>query len=56
MPLLSPHVQAQVRAALAEMQSPVKLLMFTQGEGGAIECQFCGETRQLAEELAALSD
>jgi len=46
MPLLSPQVQAQVRAALAEMQSPVTLLMFTQGEGGAIECEFCGETRQ----------
>ncbi len=32
--------------------NPVKLLMFTQ----SIECQFCGETRQIVEEIAALSD
>ena len=30
----------------------VKLVMFTQ----TIECQFCTETRQIAEEIAALSD
>ncbi len=33
-------------------ESPVKMVMFTQ----AIECQFCAETRQIVEEIAALSD
>jgi glutaredoxin-like protein len=32
--------------------SPVKLVMFTQ----SMECQFCSETRQIVEEIAALSD
>jgi len=35
-----------------ELVNPVKLVNFTQ----ALECQFCAETRQLAEEVAALSD
>jgi glutaredoxin-like protein len=34
------------------MVDPVKLLVFTQ----TVECQFCAETRQIAEEIAALSD
>ena len=56
MPLLDDRVQKQVRTALADLQSPVTLVMFTQGEGGALECAFCGETRQLVEEVAKLSD
>jgi glutaredoxin-like protein len=36
----------------AELVNPVKILMFTQ----TIECQFCSETRQIVEEVAALSD
>ena len=36
----------------ANLWSPVKLVMFTQ----TIECQFCAETRQIVEEVAALSD
>ncbi|HSJ54068.1 MAG TPA: thioredoxin family protein [Anaerolineae bacterium] len=36
----------------AELVSPVKILMFTQ----TVECQFCSETRQIVEEVAALSD
>jgi alkyl hydroperoxide reductase subunit AhpF len=56
MPLLDDRVQKQVRAALADVTHPIKLVMFTQGEGGALECGFCGETRQLVEEVAALSD
>ncbi len=56
MPLLDERVQKQVRTALAALTSPVKLVMFTQGEGGALECAFCGETRQLVEEVAGLSD
>ncbi len=35
-----------------ELVSPVKILMFTQ----TVECQFCTETRQIVEEVAALSD
>jgi glutaredoxin-like protein len=35
-----------------KLVNPVKLLMFTQ----ATECQYCAETRQIVEEIAALSD
>jgi glutaredoxin-like protein len=35
-----------------ELVNPVKMVMFTQ----TIECQFCAETRQIVEEIAALSD
>jgi glutaredoxin-like protein len=34
------------------LQNPVKLLMFTQ----ELECQYCRETRMIAEEVADLSD
>jgi glutaredoxin-like protein len=34
------------------LQNPVKLLMFTQ----ELECQYCQETRSIAEEVAELSD
>lgn len=34
------------------LENPVKLVMFTQEH----ECQFCSETRQIVEEVAALSD
>ncbi len=56
MPLLDDRVQKQVRTALADVKAPVKLVMFTQAEGGALECGFCGETRELVEEIAKLSD
>ena len=32
------------------------MVMFTQGDGGALECEFCGQTRELVQEVAALSD
>jgi glutaredoxin-like protein len=35
-----------------KMEDPVKILMFTQ----EIECKFCSDTRQLAQELADFSD
>jgi glutaredoxin-like protein len=35
-----------------KLENPVRILIFTQ----EIECRFCSETRQLAQELAALSD
>jgi glutaredoxin-like protein len=35
-----------------KLEKPVKIVVFTQ----EIECRFCSDTRQLAQELAALSD
>jgi glutaredoxin-like protein len=56
MTLLNDQISQQVRQALAAMTVPVKVLVFTQAAGGALECEMCGETRQLIEEVAALSD
>ncbi len=58
MALLNENIQEQVRQALEPLEAPVKMLLFTQASGGAleIECTMCTETRQLAEEVAALSD
>ena len=56
MPLLDEKVRKQVRAALTGMPSAVKMLMFTQREGGALECAYCSDTRDLAQEIAELSD
>lgn len=53
MPLISEqdaeHLQHEFETHLI---NPVKLVVFTQ----ATECQFCAETRQIAEEIAELSD
>ena len=56
MPILNAEVQQQVREALQDLTTPVKLVVFTQGAGGALECDFCAEMRQLSEEVAGLSD
>jgi hypothetical protein len=56
MPLLDDKVRKQVATALAGMKIPVRMVMFTQGEGGALECEYCGQTRELVEEVGALSD
>ena len=56
MPLMDDKVRKQVQTALADMQHRVRIVMFTQGEGGALECDYCEETRNLAEEVAAVSD
>ena len=56
MAILNDEIQNQVREVLAELDAPVKLVVFTQGEGGALECAMCAETRGLIEEVAALSD
>lgn len=56
MAILNDDIQNQVREALADLDAPVKLVVFTQGEGGALECAMCAETRGLIEEVAALSD
>jgi glutaredoxin-like protein len=52
MPLLDEKTREEVAAELADLEKPVKLVMFTQD----FECQFCKETRQLCEEVAELSD
>jgi glutaredoxin-like protein len=52
MPLIGEKEQGQIREALAGMTNPVKLVMFTQ----EVECQYCAQTRQLVEEVGALSD
>lgn len=56
MPLMDEKVRKQVETALSDMEHRVRIVMFTQGEGGALECDYCGDTRQLAEEVAGLSD
>lgn len=56
MAFLNADVQKQVRTAFEALDTPVRLVIFTQGEGGALECRFCEENRQLLAEVAALSD
>ncbi|HOC16843.1 MAG TPA: thioredoxin family protein [Vicinamibacterales bacterium] len=56
MPLLDDKVRKQVRDALAAIERPVKIVMFTQGEGGALECDYCSETRELVEEVSQQSE
>lgn len=55
MPLLNASLQKQVRDALAGMTAPVVLAVFTT-DTDEHACEICGDTRQLAEELAWLSD
>ncbi|WP_119072440.1 protein disulfide oxidoreductase [Aggregatilinea lenta] len=52
MSLMDTDTQNQVRDLLSTVQSPVMLHLFTQ----EFECGYCKETRQIAEEVAALSD
>lgn len=52
MPLMDQNTQNQVRDLLAALTSPVTLQMFSQ----QFECDYCKETHQILEEVAALSD
>lgn len=52
MALLNEQVREQVQGEFERLTNPVKLVLFTQAQ----ECQYCKETRELAEELTALSD
>jgi glutaredoxin-like protein len=52
MPMLPDDVKEQVKEAFADIETPVKLINFTQ----TLECMYCRETRELLQELAALSD
>jgi glutaredoxin-like protein len=53
MALITPQDAEHLREEFGnQLVNGVKLLMFTQ----TVECQFCAETRQIAEEIAELSD
>ncbi len=52
MALLQEADRKVLEEKFADLKNPVKLIVFTQ----EMECQYCKETRQLAEEVAALSD
>lgn len=52
MPLLNAQIRKDVGEMLADLKEPVKLTVFTQ----SFECEYCKETRELAEEVASLSD
>jgi len=52
MPLLNNEIAEHVKQELADLANPVRLVMFTQ----EFECEYCTETQQLVEEVAALSD
>jgi glutaredoxin-like protein len=52
MTLLRDEDREQIHEEFAELETPVTLVVFTQ----ELECQYCSETRQIAEEVAALSE
>jgi alkyl hydroperoxide reductase subunit AhpF len=52
MSLLAPADQDKLRESFSTMTSPVRLLFFTQTLG----CETCAQTRQILDELPALSD
>jgi glutaredoxin-like protein len=52
MALLNQEIADHAKKELADLVGPVRLVMFTQ----EFECEYCKETHQLVEEIAALSD
>jgi len=52
MPFMSDKDRKAVAEQLEELNNSVKMIVFTQ----EIECMYCKETRNLAEELSELSD
>ena len=52
MALLNAEIRKDVQQALADVKAPVTFKVFTQ----EMECQYCKETRELVQEVAALSD
>ena len=50
--LLNDDIAQQIREVFADLKQPVHLMFF----GSKQKCEYCDETRQLAEEVAALSD
>lgn len=51
---LDEKVQAQVRDLFKDLSNPVEIIFF--GTADPSRCQYCGETRQILEEVADLSD
>ena len=54
MSFLNADIQKQVREMFGDLDAPVNLVVFSQGEE-AVECEMCRETRELLEEVASLS-
>ena len=52
MPLIPEQHKTHVKEELASLQDPVRIIVFTQ----EMECQFCRETRELAQEIGELSN
>lgn len=52
MALLDDSVKEEIAKRFKDLANPVKIINFTQ----TIECNYCGETRQIMEELVTLSD
>jgi len=52
MPLMDDKTREDVREMLSELTGPVKLVVFTRQS----DCDYCAETRQIAEEVAELND
>jgi alkyl hydroperoxide reductase subunit AhpF len=50
--LLNEHIQKQVRGVFESLQNPVQIVFFGRKDG----CDYCNDTRQLLEEISALSD
>jgi glutaredoxin-like protein len=50
--LLNDSIVQQVQSAFQKLQAPVEVLFF----GTENSCEYCGDTRQLLEEVVALSD
>ena len=46
MALRDDRVCKQVRSAFTDLARLARLVMFTQGEGGALACECCGDTRE----------
>ena len=56
MSIIPNDIQEQVREVFKDLENPVKMMVFTQGEGGTLECDYCQETRELVEDVGSLSD
>ena len=52
MPILKDSDRTAVRETLAELSDPVSLILFTRNQ----DCEYCEPTRELLEEVSALSD
>jgi alkyl hydroperoxide reductase subunit AhpF len=56
MALLEESIRIEVKKAFQELTDPVRLIVFSQGQGGIPECQMCADTRTLVEEISSLHE